>query len=94
MVHRPVRELSYGERARLMLALLVMQDVNCLLLDEPLNHLDITSRTEFEEALVAFGGTILMVAHDRYTVRRVATRAVRLEGGLLFDAADAISTEE
>jgi ATP-binding cassette subfamily F protein 3 len=73
-VFRPVGNLSYGERARLVLARLVLSGVNFLLLDEPLNHLDIPSREQFEEALENFNGTILAVVHDRYFVRRFAER--------------------
>jgi ATP-binding cassette subfamily F protein 3 len=60
-----VGALSYGERARLLLARLVVSGVNCLLLDEPINHLDIPSRAQFTAALDAFPGTILVATHDR-----------------------------
>ncbi len=70
---RPTRELSYGERARLQLALLVAQGANFLLLDEPINHLDIPSRTRFEQALSNFKGTVLAVVHDRYFIERFAS---------------------
>ena len=66
--------LSYGERSRLSLACLVAQGYNFLLLDEPLNHLDIPSRARFEEALSTFEGTILTVAHDRYFIEKYATK--------------------
>lgn len=65
-------QLSLGQRARLQLALLVIGGCNVLLLDEPLNHLDILSRTQFEQALQTFKGTILMVVHDRYFIERFA----------------------
>ncbi len=68
------RLLSYGERARLMLALLVAQGCNFLILDEPINHLDIPSRTQFEQALANFEGTALAVVHDRYFIQGFATR--------------------
>ncbi len=70
---RPTRELSYGERARLQLALLVAQGANFLLLDEPINHLDIPSRARFEQALSNFKGTVLAVVHDRYFIERFAS---------------------
>jgi ATP-binding cassette subfamily F protein 3 len=73
-VFKTVGSLSYGERARLVLARLVLSKVNFLLLDEPLNHLDITSRQQFEEALENFDGTILAVVHDRYFVEQFADR--------------------
>lgn len=78
---RPVRSLSYGERARLSLAALVAQGSNFLLLDEPINHLDIPSRTCFEQALANFEGTILAVVHDRYFIERFANRVWLVEGG-------------
>jgi len=70
---RPMRELSFGERARLQLGLLVAQGCTFLLLDEPINHLDISSRARFEQALDNFKGTILAVVHDRYFIERFAT---------------------
>ena len=72
-VFTPINKLSFGERTRLMLAQLVAQGCNFLLLDEPVNHLDIPSRERFEEALVQFPGTVLAVAHDRTFIERVAT---------------------
>jgi ATP-binding cassette subfamily F protein 3 len=68
-----VGALSYGERARLLLARLVVAGANCLLLDEPINHLDIPSRQRFETALDAFPGTVLMAMHDRAFIDRFAT---------------------
>jgi len=70
----PIRALSYGERARLALAKLVARGCNLLVLDEPINHLDIRSREQFEQGLRRFEGTILAVVHDRYFVERFATR--------------------
>ncbi len=69
----PAGALSYGERARLALATLVAQGCNCLLLDEPINHLDIPSRARFEQALAGFEGTVLAVVHDRYFIERFAS---------------------
>ncbi len=82
---RPVQQLSYGERARLMLACLIAQGCNFLLLDEPINHLDIPSRTLFEQALSQFEGTVLAVVHDRYFIERFATDVYRLVGIQLSD---------
>ena len=70
---RATRELSFGERARLQLGILVAQGCTFLLLDEPINHLDIPSRARFEEALANFKGTILAVVHDRYFIERFAS---------------------
>ncbi len=69
----PVGQLSYGERARLMLACLVAQGCNFLILDEPVNHLDIPSRARFEGALAVYEGAILAVSHDRYFIESFAT---------------------
>ena len=77
----PVRSLSYGERARLVLARLVAGGCNCLLLDEPINHLDIPSRAGFEQAMTAFEGTVLAVVHDRYFIQNFATGIWAVEGG-------------
>jgi ATP-binding cassette subfamily F protein 3 len=82
-VFTPVGQLSYGERARLVLARLVLSGVNFLLLDEPLNHLDISSRQQFEEALAGFEGTVLAVVHDRYFVAQFADRIWALQAGRL-----------
>ncbi|MBK9926340.1 MAG: ABC-F family ATP-binding cassette domain-containing protein [Anaerolineales bacterium] len=70
---RPTSELSFGERARLQLGMLIAQGCTFLLLDEPINHLDIPSRARFEEALTNFNGTILAVVHDRYFLERFAS---------------------
>ncbi len=69
----PIADLSYGERARLMLALMAAQGCNLLILDEPINHLDVPSRERFEQAMSAYAGTVLAVVHDRYFVDRFAT---------------------
>ena len=76
----PNQLLSYGERARLMLALLVAQGSNFLILDEPINHLDIPARTQFEKALANFEGTVLAVVHDRYFIEGFASRVWAVEG--------------
>jgi ATP-binding cassette subfamily F protein 3 len=78
---KPNALLSYGQRTRLMLALLVADGCNCLLLDEPVNHLDIPSRAQFEEALSMFGGTVLAVVHDRYFIERFADEVWWVEEG-------------
>jgi ATP-binding cassette subfamily F protein 3 len=78
---RPTSALSFGERARLQLGLLVAQGCTFLLLDEPINHLDIPSRARFEEALANFKGTILAVVHDRYFIERFATDVWNVKHG-------------
>jgi ATP-binding cassette subfamily F protein 3 len=78
-----VEVLSYGERSRLLLAKLVAEGANCLILDEPINHLDIPSRERFEEALNAFPGAILAAIHDRAFIDRFATAIWALESGAI-----------
>jgi ATP-binding cassette subfamily F protein 3 len=80
---RATRELSFGERARLQLGQLVAQGCTFLLLDEPINHLDIPSRARFEEALANFKGTVLAVVHDRYFIERFASDIWRIKNGKL-----------
>jgi len=77
----PTRELSFGERARLQLGLLVAQGCTFLILDEPINHLDIPSRARFEQALAQFKGTILAVVHDRYFIEQYASEIWDLRDG-------------
>jgi ATP-binding cassette subfamily F protein 3 len=77
---KPNALLSFGQRTRLMLALLVAQGCNCLLLDEPVNHLDIPSRSQFEQALNQFEGAVLAVVHDRYFIERFAEEVWWVEG--------------
>ncbi|NJC98920.1 MAG: hypothetical protein C3F07_20130 [Anaerolineales bacterium] len=78
---RPCSDLSFGERARLQLGSLVAQGCTFLLLDEPINHLDIPSRARFEEALANFKGTILAVVHDRYFIERFASDVWSVKAG-------------
>jgi ATP-binding cassette, subfamily F, member 3 len=78
---RPCGEMSYGERTRLELALLIAQGCTFLLLDEPINHLDIPSRSRFEQALKQFKGTVLAVVHDRYFIEHFATDAWLVDDG-------------
>ena len=80
-VFRKVNECSQGERTRLQLALLVLRGCNLLLLDEPLNHLDIDGRAHFQQALEAFEGTVIVVAHDRAFLRTYPERIVEIRDG-------------
>ncbi|MBN2306250.1 MAG: ABC-F family ATP-binding cassette domain-containing protein, partial [Anaerolineae bacterium] len=82
-VFLPVGSLSFGERARLMLAVLVARGSNLLVLDEPINHLDVPAREQFEAALGAFQGSVLAVVHDRYFVDRFATTIWHIADGAL-----------
>ena len=85
-VKKTVGMLSGGERARLLLAKLSMENNNFLILDEPTNHLDINSKEVLENALIDFDGTLLFVSHDRYFINRVATQVLELseEGSTLY----------
>jgi ATP-binding cassette, subfamily F, member 3 len=78
---RPTSALSFGERARLQLGLLVAQGCTFLLLDEPINHLDIPSRSRFEAALASFKGTVLAIVHDRYFIERFASEVWNVKDG-------------
>jgi len=80
-VFLPVEVLSYGQRVRLSLACLVARGCNLLLLDEPVNHLDIPSRARFEQALRAFQGTVLAVTHDRYFIDGFASQVWEIVRG-------------
>lgn len=82
-VYRRVSALSGGERGRLALAILALNDANFLLLDEPTNHLDIPAQEVLQETLEKFPGTILLVSHDRYLVNRLATQIWELRDGHL-----------
>ena len=73
-VFKPVSGLSGGERSRLALAVLLLQNANFLILDEPTNHLDIAARETLEELLRLFDGTVLFVSHDRFFTDRIATK--------------------
>jgi ATP-binding cassette, subfamily F, member 3 len=73
-VYKPVSALSGGERGRVALAKLALTGANLLLLDEPTNHLDILSQEILETVLAEFNGTILLISHDRYLIRNLATQ--------------------
>lgn len=85
-VKKSVCMLSGGEKARLLLAKLSMENNNFLILDEPTNHLDIDSKEVLENALIDFDGTLLFVSHDRYFINRVATHVLELseKGSTLY----------
>ena len=80
-VLEPVRFFSGGEKARLVLALLVMQRPNLLLLDEPTNHLDLQMREALVQALQDFSGALVVVSHDRYFLRTVASDLILVNAG-------------
>jgi ATP-binding cassette subfamily F protein 3 len=80
-----VGDLSGGEQARAALAVLALQGANVLILDEPTNHLDIPSQEVLQEALAGFGGTLLIVTHDRYLIRGLSTCIWAIEDGRLWE---------
>ncbi len=83
-IEKRIGSLSGGEKARIRLLKLVLSGANVLLLDEPTNHLDIASAEMLESAIETFEGTVLIVSHDRYLVRRLADRVILLtENGLV-----------
>lgn len=74
-----IESLSGGEKARLTLVKIMLSGANVLVMDEPTNHLDIDSKEVFEEALLDFPGTVIVVSHDRYFLNRIPTRILELE---------------
>lgn len=79
-VFKPVKDLSGGEKMRLMLAILMHEDINVLVLDEPTNHLDIEAREALEDALDRFTGTLVAVSHDRYFLNKLFPITYWLDG--------------
>ncbi len=84
-MEKPVSVLSGGERARLMLCKLILSRSNLLFLDEPTNHLDIPSREVLEDALMKYDGTVIAVSHDRYFLKKLATRILELPSGICYE---------
>ena len=78
-VFKPLSKMSGGERARVSLLKLMLQGSNFLLLDEPTNHLDAASREELENTLLEYGGTLLIISHDRYFINKLADRILTLD---------------
>lgn len=84
-MEKPVSVLSGGEKARLAMAKFMLTDGTLLILDEPTNHLDIPTKETLEEAVEAFDGAVIAVSHDRYFLKRIATRVVTIENRKLND---------
>ncbi|WP_462363909.1 ABC transporter ATP-binding protein [Pyramidobacter porci] len=86
-IYKSVKVLSGGEKSRLSLVKILMNPSNFLILDEPTNHLDMTTRELFQQALLAYDGTLLIVSHDRYFLNQLAQRVWELRDGTLHDYA-------
>lgn len=78
-VFKPISVLSGGERAKLCFAIMALNRGNVLVLDEPTNHLDLNTKEVLEDALAEFGGTIILVSHDRYLLNKVASRIIEVK---------------
>jgi ATP-binding cassette subfamily F protein 3 len=78
-VFKPISVLSGGERAKLCFAIMALNRGNVLVLDEPTNHLDLSTKEVLEDALAEFGGTIILVSHDRYLLNKVASRIIEVK---------------
>ena len=84
-VHKKVKVLSGGERARLCMAGLLLGDYNVLVLDEPGNHLDVETVEALAEALLIYKGTVIFTSHDRHFMGRVATTVIEVRDGTARD---------
>ena len=82
-IHKPVSILSGGEKSRLALLKLLLEEANFLILDEPTNHLDMQTRDLFQRALLEYDGTLVIVSHDRYFLDNLATKVVEIAAGSL-----------
>lgn len=78
-VFKPISVLSGGERAKLCFAIMALNRGNVLVLDEPTNHLDLSTKEVLEDSLAEFGGTIILVSHDRYLLNKVASRIIEVK---------------
>ncbi len=83
-VFKYIKQLSGGEKARLSLALMIINPSNFLLLDEPTNHLDLQSKENLELAIKNYKGSLLIISHDRYFISKVANRIVEIKDSKLF----------
>jgi len=84
-IHKPVSVLSGGEKSRLALIKILLQDSNFLILDEPTNHLDLKTKDMFQNALLRYSGTIILVSHDRYFLDNLVGRVLELRDGRLHE---------
>ncbi len=79
MCLQKVKSLSGGERVRLKLFILMQEDINFLIMDEPTNHIDINAKEDLENALNEFKGTILFISHDRYFINKIAKKILYIK---------------
>ncbi|NPU83904.1 MAG: ABC-F family ATP-binding cassette domain-containing protein [Syntrophaceae bacterium] len=86
-IHKPVRVLSGGEKSRLALLKLILQDTNLLILDEPTNHLDVKTKDLFQDALLQYSGSVIIVSHDRFFLDRMVNRVLEIRDGCLHEYA-------
>ncbi len=84
-IHKPVSVLSGGEKSRLALVKILLRDSNCLILDEPTNHLDVKTKDIFQNALLHYSGTIILVSHDRYFLDHLVRRVFEIRDGQLHE---------
>jgi len=84
-IYKPISILSGGEKSRLALAKILMQESNFLILDEPTNHLDIITKELFQRALLKYSGTILIVSHDRFFLDNLIARVIEIRDGRIYD---------
>lgn len=84
-VYKPISVLSGGEKSRLSLLKILMQESNFLILDEPTNHLDIITKELFQQALLKYSGTILIVSHDRFFLDNLISRVIEIRDGRIYD---------
>ncbi|MCK9365245.1 MAG: ABC-F family ATP-binding cassette domain-containing protein [Syntrophales bacterium] len=84
-VYKKISVLSGGEKSRLALLKILLEDTNLLILDEPTNHLDIKTKEVFQNALLSYGGTILIVSHDRYFLDNLVGRVFELKDGICHE---------
>ncbi len=86
-IHKKVGVLSGGEKSRLALLKLLLENSNCLILDEPTNHLDIKTKEIFQQALLAYSGTVVIVSHDRHFLDELVTRVFEIRNGRIHEYA-------
>ncbi|QHT61546.1 ABC-F type ribosomal protection protein [Paenibacillus lycopersici] len=83
MLGKPIGQLSLGERTRIKLAELILQEQDVLILDEPTNHLDLASREQLEQTLASYGGTLIIVSHDRYLIEKLCNKLLVVGDGAI-----------